>query len=150
LANGSHSITAVARDAAGNVTTSTAISVPVANSTQTPTNLIQKPSVENPGTNGDPVAWDRNSWGNHAATFTPNVPGTDGANAVRVEMTSYTDGDAKWYFNSVAVTPNTTYTFSDAYRSNISSQLVAQITATDGTLSYVWLATLAANTNWTN
>src|SRR5262249_24372724 len=36
LANGSHSITAVARDAAGNVTTSTAISVTVANSTQTP------------------------------------------------------------------------------------------------------------------
>jgi peptidoglycan/xylan/chitin deacetylase (PgdA/CDA1 family) len=65
-------------------------------------------------------------------------------------MTSYTSGDAKWYFNSVAVTPNTTYTFSDAYRSNISSQLVAQITATDGTLSYVWLADLGANTNWTN
>src|SRR5262249_3466496 len=60
------------------------------------------------------------------------------------------DGDAKWYFNPVTVTPNTIYTFSDAYRSNRESELVAQITATDGTLSYVWLATLGANTNWTN
>ena len=42
-------------------------------------------------------------------------------------MSSYTDGDAKWYFNPVTVTPNTTYTFSDAYRSNRESKLVAQV-----------------------
>jgi peptidoglycan/xylan/chitin deacetylase (PgdA/CDA1 family) len=150
LTNGNHSVTAVARDAAGNSNTSTAVSVTVANSTQTPTNLIQNPSVENLGSNGDPVGWNRNSWGTNASTFTPNVAGTDGARAVRVEMTSYTDGDAKWYFDSVTVTPNTIYTFSDSYRSNRESELVAQIAATNGTLSYVWLATLGANTNWTN
>lgn len=150
LTNGTHSVTAVARDAAGNETTSAAVSVTIANPTQTPTNLIPNPSVEDLGSNGDPVGWSRSSWGTNAATFTPNVAGTDGDRGVRVEMTSYTDGDAKWYFNPITVAPNTTYTFSDSYRSNRESKLVAQITATNGTLSYVWLATLGANTNWTN
>ena len=47
LANGSHNLTAVARDAAGNTRTSAAVTFTVANGTNTPTNLIQNPSFEN-------------------------------------------------------------------------------------------------------
>lgn len=150
LINGTHSITAIARDAAGNSTTSSAITVAVDNSpVPTPTNLIQNPSVELLGSNGDPAGWTRNSWGANSPTFTL-VAGTDGARAVRVELSSYSSGDAKWVFDSVPVTPNTNYTFSVAYRSNIGTKMVIQYRLADGTLSYVFVASVSAASNWSN
>jgi peptidoglycan/xylan/chitin deacetylase (PgdA/CDA1 family) len=147
LSNGNHTVTAEARDAAGNATTSAGVTFAVANTT--PTNLIQNPSLENLGNNGDPVGWTRNGWGTNTPAYSV-VAGIDGARAVRVEMTAYSSGDAKWVFADVPVSPNATYTFSDAYRSNASSQLVIQYKLTDGSFSYVWIADLAAAANWTN
>ena len=63
-------------------------------------------------------------------------------------MTSYSSGDAKWVFRDVPVTPNTLYTFSDAYRSNVTTQLVAQYTATNGSVSYAWIADVPAAASW--
>ena len=65
-------------------------------------------------------------------------------------MTSYSSGDAKWVFADVPVSPNTTYTFGDAYRSNVSTQLVIRYTLTGGSQTYVWVADLAAASNWAN
>jgi peptidoglycan/xylan/chitin deacetylase (PgdA/CDA1 family) len=149
LANGDHTVTAVARDAAGNLTTSAGVTFTVANTTTTPINLIQNPSLENLGASGDPVGWTRNGWGTNTAAYSV-VAGVDGARAVRVDMTAYTSGDAKWVFADVPVSANTIYTFSDAYRSNASSQLVIQYTLSDGSFSYVWVADLGAAANWTN
>lgn len=150
LTNGSHSITAVARDAAGNSVTSAAVTVTVANgATPTPTNLIQNPSFETLGDNGDPIGWTRNGWGTNSPSYSL-VPGTDAARAARVDMTSYSSGDAKWVFADVPVSPSTTYTFSDSYRSNVSTQLVIQYRLSNGSLSYIWITDLAPAESWTN
>src|SRR5438067_3011418 len=50
IANGTHTLTAVARDAAGNQTTSTALTVTVGNSSTTPTNPTNPTTPTNPGT----------------------------------------------------------------------------------------------------
>ena len=150
LTNGSYTVTAVARDAAGNTTTSAAVTFTVANGT-TPalSNLVQNPSFETVGADGNPVGWTRNSWGTNSPSYSV-VPGVDGARAARVDMTSYSSGDAKWVFADVPVSPNTTYTFSDSYRSNVTSQLTIRYTLADGSQSYVWVANLPAAANWAN
>jgi peptidoglycan/xylan/chitin deacetylase (PgdA/CDA1 family) len=150
LTNTTHTITAVARDAAGNSTTSTAITISVSNGSSTaPTNLIQNPSLETIGSNGDPVGWTRGGWGTNTVVYTPKVAGFDGTNAVRIDMTAYTSGDAKWVFNSVPVTPNSIYNFSDAYESNVATQIDAQFTLSDGTVSFAYIAGPSAAANWT-
>jgi len=45
LANGAHTVTAVARDAAGNETTAAAVTVTVANDTTTPTVAVTGPAA---------------------------------------------------------------------------------------------------------
>lgn len=112
-------------------------------------NLIANPSVETPQS-GQPANWSKNKWGTNTATFTYPQNGQNGTRSVKVNMTAYTSGDAKWYFNPVNVEPNHTYTYSDYYKSNVESQLVAQIEATDSTLSYVYLATANSSTAWEN
>lgn len=56
-------------------------------------NLIVNPGVEE--TNGTlPTCWQRAGWGTNESTVDVTAPGRTG-NAVRLDMTSYTDGDAK-------------------------------------------------------
>jgi len=64
-------------------------------------------------------------------------------------MTSYTDGDAKWHFNPVSVTPLDTYDFTDWYQSNIETHVVIDFTNTDGTDYYLELRTAPAASTWT-
>jgi len=37
--------------------------------------------------------------------------GHTGTRSLKVDVTSYTDGDAKWYFNALSVSPATTISF---------------------------------------
>lgn len=161
--NASHTITAQARDAAGNIGQASAVVVTVSNTTPTPTptatptptptptstptptptptppasgNLVPNPSLEVDGGNGNPESWNRGGFGTNAATFAYPVAGTHGAKAAKITVTDYTDGDAKWYFTKIPVQPNTEYTFSHSYKSNVDTQLVAEYTSGDGNLSY--------------
>jgi len=63
-------------------------------------------------------------------------------------MTSYTDGDAKWSFAPISVTPGDTYNFSDWYQSNVVTQVVVYFTNTDGSEYYLGLRTAPASSNW--
>lgn len=102
-------------------------------------NLIANPSLEiQSGTT--PQDWFTGRWGTNAAAFTYPTTGQSGARAARIQITSYTSGDAKWYFKEVAVQPNTTYTFSDFYKSNVTTHITAQYRLTNGSLQYVDLA----------
>ncbi len=151
VADGNHSLLAVAKDAAGNSATSTAVTVKVQNtSTSTPAvNLISNPSVET--ANGAvPLDWLSGKWGTNTTTFTYPVTGQDGAKAVRVQTTAYTSGDTKWYFKDVNVTPGIQYTFSEYYQANVTTSVIAQYTLTTGAVSYVTLAaTVPTATAWT-
>lgn len=64
-------------------------------------------------------------------------------------MNSRTDGDAKWYFSDVTVTPGATYVFSDKYKSTTMSTLTARYTSADGTVSYADIVSdLPASSTW--
>jgi peptidoglycan/xylan/chitin deacetylase (PgdA/CDA1 family) len=114
------------------------------------TNLIANPSVEQvtPGTPSKPQFWQSNKWGANTSNFAYPNTGHTGTRSVRVNMTSFTDGDAKWFFDPVAVGANKTYNFSDYYRSNTATEIVVRYTHQGGTFSYAWLGTLPASNAW--
>ncbi len=65
-----------------------------------------------------------------------------------VNMTAYTDGDGKWYFDDVAVTPGTTYNFSDYYKSTGPSLVVVRYTDGAGAFTYVQIGAPAITSQW--
>jgi peptidoglycan/xylan/chitin deacetylase (PgdA/CDA1 family) len=110
-------------------------------------NLIANPSVET-ASGTTPASWLSSKWGTNAATFTYPTTGHTGSRSVKTQVTSYTDGDAKWYFTPVNVTPGTRYTYKDYYQSNVATDFFAWFTNADGTDSYEWLGTAPASTGW--
>jgi peptidoglycan/xylan/chitin deacetylase (PgdA/CDA1 family) len=113
-------------------------------------NLIPNPSLEtvSPTVQGNPASWNRGFWGTNTSTFTYPIAGFDGATGVRVSMSAFTSGDAKWYSNDITVTPGKTYTFSHRYQSTVATSLYVRYIATTGAQSYVLLATLPASATW--
>lgn len=153
VANGSHTLTATARNTAG-LTTSVTRTVTVSNTTTTPTdpnNLIANPSMEtvSPSNSSAPDQWQTNNWGTNTAVFTYPSGGRTGSRSVKTQITQYTSGDAKWYFAPVTVQPNTTYTFSDYYKSTVATSVIAQVTSTTGAVSYIDLGSAPIGSNWT-
>jgi peptidoglycan/xylan/chitin deacetylase (PgdA/CDA1 family) len=103
-------------------------------------NLVANPSMETGTTT--PTGWLTDKWGTNTATFTYKTnSGYQGTRSVYVNMTQHTSGDAKWYFTPVTVTPGTTYTFSEAYESNVATSIVAMSLDSAGTASYFDVAT---------
>lgn len=137
----------VGRDTLGRVNSQTYY----ASGSQTPgSNLILNPSLEQNSVNtSEPDDWITNSWGTNTSDFTYLNEGFSGTRSVKAEITSYTSGDAKWSFDPVAVAPNTTYTFKDYYKSNVATEVLVQYTHQNQTVSYEWLGSPAANSNWT-
>ncbi len=99
------------------------------------TNLVLNPSLET-AAGSLPANWAHDFWGTHTRIFTYPVAGNDGAKAGKVEITGYTDGDAKWAFDHVTVTPGTTYTFSDHYQSNVPTTVIAEFKTASNVYSY--------------
>ncbi len=109
-------------------------------------NLIANSNLDT-ANGGAPQNWSAGSWGTNNAQFSYPVAGAHG-NAAQVTITSYTDGDAKWYFNDVPVIANTSYTFADTYKSDATTELVARYKMSDGTLQYVGYTTVPPTSNW--
>jgi peptidoglycan/xylan/chitin deacetylase (PgdA/CDA1 family) len=117
-----------------------------------PANLIQNPSVETGGT--FPDFWSKGNWGTNTSSFTYPTAGLDGMRAVRIDTTAHADGDAKWVFADVPVSPSTTYSFSDRYVSDVETAYTIRYKNTSGILSYVFLgnvppASVATNKQFT-
>lgn len=111
-------------------------------------NLILNPSIET-GAGGVPDHWAKGGWGTNTATFSYPVAGVDGVNAAEVSMNTRIDGDAKWYFDDVAVASGQTYTFSDQYKSTTTSTLTVRYTNADGTFAYLDIVSdLPVSSGW--
>jgi hypothetical protein len=116
-----------------------------------PTNLIANPLVETPSSSNanSPADWQVGNWGTNTFTSSYLTSGPTGdTNSVEINMTAYTSGDAKWYFNPVSVTAGTEYTFSDSYESSTASVVEVAYTLSGGTNEYVELGTLVASPSW--
>jgi len=157
LANGSHTVTAVARNTAGVTAVSSGVAVTVNNTTTPPPsgeNLVPNPSVETVDAldNTKPLHWQPGAWGANTTQFTYLTNGAHaGSRALQTKVTAYTDGDAKWYFDPVAVTPDTQYRFSDYYKATVQTEVVVAFTMSDGTDYYQTIGLPGASASaWTN
>jgi peptidoglycan/xylan/chitin deacetylase (PgdA/CDA1 family) len=154
VANGSHTITAVATNSANLSTTSASVTVTVNNTTvtpppvTTPTNLIANPSMET-ANGAAPANWISSNWGTNTSTFSYLNTGHTGSHSVKVQTTAYTNGAANWFYNEVPVTAGKTYLYTNWYQSNVDTEVDAEVTMSDGSVQYFWLGTVLANTNWT-
>lgn len=115
-------------------------------------NLIANASVETGNVNDNlPVNWQKDRWGTLTAQFVyKKNEGYQSARSIRVNVSGYQSGDAKWSFTPVAVDPNTDYTFSNYYKSNVQTALVAVSLDTDGVPTYLDISTSvpASSTSW--
>jgi hypothetical protein len=85
-------------------------------------NLIANPNLETETV--APAVWNRGGYGENTAVFSyPTTGGVGESHAVRIDMTEYATGDAKWYPDDVPVKPSTKYVFSDSSFSNVSTPI---------------------------
>jgi len=110
------------------------------------TNLILNPEVTQADSNGSPLYWQTGFWGTNAPGFQYKDDSTGAS--LTTQITSYTSGDAKWYFNPVSVLPNTQYTYSDSYQSNVATDVIAQIADVNNNLSYLYLGSAQTSSNF--
>jgi hypothetical protein len=96
-----------------------------------------------------PEHWSKGFWGANDAVFTYPVLGVAGTKAAKVEITNYADGDAKWFFEDIPVTPGEQYVFSDMYLANVPTDVVARYTFSGGGYQYAYLGTPVISTTWT-
>lgn len=146
--NGSHTLSAVARNTSGLTTTST-ITVNVNNVVappQAPTNLLSNPSFETGDTT--PTSWMASNWGSNTASFSYLNTGRTGSRSVRTEITSYTNGAANWHYANVPVTAGKTYKYENWYQSNVDTEVDAEVLMADGTVQYYYVAYVPASTSW--
>jgi peptidoglycan/xylan/chitin deacetylase (PgdA/CDA1 family) len=149
VTNGAHNITATVRDTDATTLVSTAVPITVTNTAAPGANIVPNPGAETVGANTQPDQWQQGGWGNNAAVFT-HTKSTNvhsGKRALKVQLTSYTDGDAKWYFTPQAIEGGKLYNFSNWYKSNTTSYVVADIAMNDGSHSYITLGTLVKSAN---
>jgi peptidoglycan/xylan/chitin deacetylase (PgdA/CDA1 family) len=156
LANGTHSISAIARNPSG-LTSTASISVTV-NNTATPTptptptptsaNLIANPSVETAANTTTPQSWSADSWGTNKATFNYLTTGHTGSRSLKTTLSSYKNGDAKWHFANVPVTPGKTYQYTNWYQGTVDSEIDAEVTMNDGSVQYFYLTTAPTSSAW--
>jgi peptidoglycan/xylan/chitin deacetylase (PgdA/CDA1 family) len=114
-------------------------------------NLIPNASFSStaPGDATTPAYWHRGGWGANSASFSYPVTGVDDSTAAKVSISSYANGDAKWYSDDIPVTSGETYYWSERYQSSVSTDVTIQYHLTSGSYSYAWLANIPASAgNW--
>jgi len=144
--NGTHTLTAVATNLGGISTTSAPVTITVNNTAVNPSNMIPNPSVEtvDPANKNLPQDWTSSSWGSNATTFTYAKTGNTGTRSLKIVMSNYNDGDAKWYNTPVAVTPDTLYRFTDHYKANVGTDVNIAFTMADGSTVYYFIGTASS------
>ena len=102
-----------------------------------PANPIANPSLEIAGTNTTPISWVSGKWGTNTANFQYITnDGHAGTKSAKVTISSYTNGDAKWYPEPFALTAGQQYRYTTWYKTNTRAQAVVMFTKADGSVSY--------------
>lgn len=125
--------------------------IPSLSSAEISQNRIINPGLEteNASNTASPDRWEQGFWGENDAVFSYPVAGAGSERAAKIEISAYSSGDAKWYFNDVAVSPRERYVFSDHYFSDVPSDVVARYTLENGDYKYAYLGTAVVSSEWT-
>lgn len=119
------------------------------NPAQAADNLVPNPSVELAANPAQPDSWQTGYlWGDLDANYQYLNTGYLSAHSVKVTVSRYVTGDAKWYFSSVAVTPGQAYKFSDNYQASVATQVLAVVTKTDNSTQYIGLKDAPVASAW--
>ncbi|MBX6334625.1 polysaccharide deacetylase family protein [Candidatus Saccharibacteria bacterium] len=102
------------------------LSATVSAATPTSGNLIANPSMEVAAGAETPAGWTSGNWGTNTADFTLPTTGRTDASSLKTSVTAYTDGDAKWSFTPVTITPGTNYEYSHWYQSDVETEIDVQ------------------------
>lgn len=113
------------------------------------TNLISNNSFE-VGTATTATGWTADRWGSNKAAFSMKTgDAKTGTRSSYVQVSSYAGGDASWRPASIDVAGGETYVYSNWYKSNVRTEVDAEIVMSDGTMRYLWLGDVAASgTTW--
>lgn len=111
------------------------------------TDSITNPSVEDSLDKQMPKNWSNNCWGNNSTTFTYLNKGHSGKHSLKIEVSEYVDGDAKWIFEPIKLAPGD-YLFKDFYKSDVETRLVVAITKNTGEIEYIDLPDAPASKKW--
>ena len=95
-----------------------------------------------------PTGWNNYSIGNNSAIFTYDneIENSD----IRVDLSNYQNGEAKWIYDPQPVSAHQYYDFSVSYEGTVPSQVVAEYVMQDGSRKYTTLSTLMPASDWTN
>jgi len=150
IANGSHTLTAVVRSANGLTATSAPVQITVDNPIippVDPTNLLPNPSMELTGLDQVPAGWTSSAWGTNTTAFTSEAAGHTGR-SLKTNMSAFTDGDAKWYFEPLAIKANQQYIYKHFYQSAASTDIVVAYIDANNVWTYEWVKTVPASASW--
>lgn len=117
-------------------------------------NLVANPSVES-STSGQPTGWQHDNWGTNTPSFSYITnDGHNGTKSVKVAISNYSSGDAKWYFNPVtSVSGGKFYKFSAWYKTNTQPGAVVMYTDSNNNKNYMTitrpLPSSTSSTTWT-
>jgi RHS repeat-associated protein len=113
-------------------------------------NIIDNPSVEqNSGSAVLPTSWTDGSYGDNTRSLSYENNGNVGNRSLKISLSSYTDGDAKWAHAPVEVKGGGSYTYSDYSKSDVTTKFVAKFTNQDNTETYAYLGDKASSDTWT-
>ncbi len=116
---------------------------------QTEGNLVTNGTFESASADPTlPQGWEQGGWGTNDRTYSYPVAGDGSARAVQVSMTAHTNGDVKWFFTPVPVTPGATYTYRDRYQATVPTNLTIEYTKNGGAKEYVWLGDAESSSAW--
>lgn len=121
----------------------------LAQNAQAATDLINNGSLEAGGA-GQVTNFSPDSWGSLRAAFSvPTTGAQSGSRSAYIKVTKYKDGDARWTPGAIDVQPGTTYTYSNWYKSNVRTEIDAEVEMQDGSVQYLWLKDVGASkTAW--
>ena len=102
-----------------------------------------------------PSHWYQSGWsttGNALVYSYGTGIGRSSSRGVKIQINTYTDGDARWNTDSIAVVPGEYYKFFDWYESNVDTRVVAHFTTGNTTTPDIYLDLRAASSSpstWT-
>lgn len=111
-------------------------------------NRIGNPSFEIADSSSVPSNWTGATTGTNTSVFTYPVAGVSSGKAAKVEISSYTDGDARWQPDNVTVVNGEMYNFTDQYIASVPTKVTVVYTLTNNSTQTFDLGTVPASSAW--
>jgi len=114
-------------------------------------NLVPNPSVETPDPDNPdkPHGWDSNQWGDLDTAFIYTQPGHLSERALRLELYSGTEGDAKWWPQPFPVVGQGGAQVALFYQADVESEMLVQALGQDDESQWLWVGAFPPADTWT-